>query len=291
VSSGGLSSTQLAKKYNIEKSTTDYNSVLEDDSVKGVLITTRHNLHAAMTIDALRAGKEVFVEKPLALSQQELYDIIEAKKDSDKSVVVGFNRRFSPHLQKMKELLGSQPGPMNVIATMNAGHIPSDSWVHDPEVGGGRIIGEACHYVDLIGYLTASPVKSVFMQAMGEQPKENTDNASIVLKYQNGSMGVLNYFANGNKSYAKERIEVFYQGKNLILDNFRRLYGYGYGGLISNRLLRTKQDKGHTEQFKRLVKNWEQGGEPIIPFRETVNSSRATLLALESLKMGEEVKV
>jgi predicted dehydrogenase/NADPH:quinone reductase-like Zn-dependent oxidoreductase len=291
VSSGGLSSTQLAEKYAIEKSATDYKAVLSDDSLKGVLVTTRHNLHAPMVIDALHAGKEVFVEKPLALAQHELDAVIEAKESSGKSVMVGFNRRFSPHTQKMKKLLGAQPGPMNVIATMNAGRLPPDSWLQDPEAGGGRIIGEACHHIDLITCLTGSQVKSIFMQAMGSDPQENTDNASIILKYENGSLGVVNYFANGSKMYAKERVEVYYQGKNLILDNFRRLYGYGYGQLLSNRMLRTKQDKGHSEQFKRIIKNWERGGETLIPFREIVNSSRAALLAVESLKKGEEIDI
>lgn len=292
VSSGGLSSTQLARKYKIEHSTTDYEAVLDDDSVKGVLVTTRHNLHAAMTIDALQSGKEVFVEKPLALNQHELNDIIEAKKASGRSVVVGFNRRFSPHIQKMKELAGARPGPMNVIATMNAGNIPPDSWVHDLEIGGGRIIGEACHYIDLITYLTGSLVKSVYMQANGVAPEENTDNASIVLKYENGSLGVVNYFPNGHKSYSKERVELYYQGKNLILDNFRKLYGYGFGGsFFSNTLLRTKQDKGHEEQFKRLVDCWEKGGDPLIPFNEIINSTQATFAAVESLRNGAEIEV
>lgn len=292
VSSGGLSSTQLAKKYDVELSATDHKEVFKDDSVKGVLITTRHNLHASMTIDALRSGKEVFVEKPLALSRDELDEIIEAKEASGKSVVVGFNRRFSPHIKKMKELLGDRPGPMNVIATMNAGYIPQDSWVQDPAVGGGRIIGEACHYIDLVTCLTGSLVKSVFMQAMGENPRETTDNASIILKYGNGSLGVVNYFANGHKSYSKERIELYYQGKNLVLDNFRKLYGYGYdGSLLSDRIMKTKQDKGHGEQFKRLVKNWETGGPALIPFSEIINSTKATFSALDSLRAGEEIDV
>jgi len=290
VSSGGLSSTQLAKKYEIERSGTDYRAVLEDNSVKGVLISTRHNLHASMVISALDAGKHVFVEKPLALNPKELDEIIEAKKASAKSVMVGFNRRFSPHIQKMRELVGNHPGPMNIIATMNAGHIPQDSWVQDMEIGGGRILGEACHYVDLISCLTGSLVKSVYMQALGEQPVENTDNASIILKYKNGSLGVVNYFANGHKSYSKERVEIYYQEKNLILDNFRKLYGYGYGeSSFSNRILKTKQDKGHNEQFKQLVNNWECGGEPLIAFPEIVNSTSATFAALESLRTGEEV--
>jgi predicted dehydrogenase len=293
VSSGGLSSTTLAKKYEVPHSSTDFEAVLADSAVGGVLITTRHNLHAGMAIKALKAGKQVFVEKPLALKTGELDEIIQAVAETGNTVTVGFNRRFSPHAEKMKELVGQNAGPMNVIATMNAGYIPPDVWVHDPETGGGRIIGEACHYVDLITFLTGSKVKEVCMQAMGENPQENTDNASILLKYENGSLGVINYFSNGNKSYAKERVELYYQGKNLIMDNFRRLYGYGFtnGFNPSNKILRTKQDKGHTKQFKLLTERWKEGGLPLIPFDEIVNTTRATFAAIESLKRGEWIEV
>lgn len=293
MSSGGLSSTTLAKKYQIGNSTTDIKQVLNDDNVKGVLITTRHNLHASMTIDALKSGKHVFVEKPLALNDEELDEIIKVVEKSNKTITVGFNRRFSPHAEKMKNLLGDKPGPMNIIATMNAGYIPPEVWVHDMEIGGGRIIGEACHYIDLITFLTASKVKEVCMQAMGENPQENTDNAAILLKYENGSLGVINYFSNGNKSYSKERLEVYYQGKNLIMDNFRKLYGYGYkkGFSLSSKILSTKQDKGHNKQFKLLTERWNSGGSPLIPFDEIVNTTRASFAAIESLKTRQWVAV
>jgi predicted dehydrogenase/threonine dehydrogenase-like Zn-dependent dehydrogenase len=291
VSSGGLSSTTLAKKYDILKSSTDLNAVLSDPEVDGVVITTQHNLHANMTIQALQAGKHVFVEKPLALNKDELNNIIDVYNTTEKSVTVGFNRRFSPHAQKIRSLIGSKPGLMNIIATMNAGYIPPDVWVHDLESGGGRIIGEACHYVDLITYFTGSKVVEVSMHAMGQDPAENTDNASIHLKYENGSLGVINYFANGNKSYSKERIELYYQGKNLIIDNFRTLDGYGFGKWFGSRILKTKQDKGHHKQFELLTKNWKEGGEPLISFEEIVNTTRATFASIQSLKEGRAIKV
>lgn len=291
VSSGGLSSTTLAKKYGVPNSSTDLDTVLSDEEVDGVVITTQHNLHAGMTIQSLKAGKQVFVEKPLALNQKELDDIISAVEESGNTVTVGFNRRFSPHVEKMRSFLGEQPSSMNVIATMNAGYIPPDVWVHDLETGGGRIVGEACHYIDLITYLTGSKVIEVSMQSMGTDPKENTDNASIHLKYANGSLGVINYFANGNKSYSKERVEVYYQGKNLILDNFRRLDGYGYGKGFGSKLLKTKQDKGHRKQFELLTKHWREGGEPLIPFDEIVNTTKATFAAIESMKSNSVVVI
>lgn len=291
VSSGGLSSTTLAKKYGVPNSSTDLDTVLSDEEVDGVVITTQHNLHAGMTIQSLKAGKQVFVEKPLALNQKELDDIISAVEESGNTVTVGFNRRFSPHVEKMRSFLGEQPSSMNVIATMNAGYIPPDVWVHDLETGGGRIVGEACHYIDLITYLTGSKVIEVSMQSMGTDPKENTDNASIHLKYANGSLGVINYFANGNKSYSKERVEVYYQGKNLILDNFRRLDGYGYGKGFGSKLLKTKQDKGHRKQFELLTKHWREGGEPLVPFDEIVNTTKATFAAIESMKSNSVVVI
>jgi len=291
VSSGGLSSTTLAKKYGVPNSTTDLDAVLSDEDVDGVVITTQHNLHAGMAIQSLKAGKQVFVEKPLALKPEDLDQIIAAVEETGNTVTVGFNRRFSPHVEKMRSLVGKRPGPMNVIATMNAGYIPPGVWVHDLETGGGRIVGEACHYVDLITYLTGSKVVEVGMQAMGSDPKENTDNASIHLKYENGSLGVINYFANGHKSYSKERLELYYQGKNLIMDNFRRLDGYGIGGGFTSKILKTKQDKGHNKQFELLTKRWKEGGKPLIPFDEIVNTTRATFAALESPKQKKLIKI
>lgn len=291
VSSGGLSSTTLAKKYKVPNSSTDFESTLKDEDVSGVVITTQHGMHAWMTIEALKAGKDVFVEKPLALKTEELDSIIEAVNESGKTVTVGFNRRFSPHSEKIHSFLGDQPGVMNVIATMNAGFIPPDVWVHDMETGGGRIIGEACHYIDLITSFTKSEIVEVCMQGMGQDPATNTDNASILLKYKNGSTGVINYFANGNKAYSKERIEVYYQGKNLIIDNFRRLDGYGYGKGLTSKILKTKQDKGHQKQFELLKNNWEAGGEPLIPFSEIVNTTKASFAAIESLKKKSWVTI
>ncbi|WP_247237675.1 bi-domain-containing oxidoreductase [Telluribacter sp. SYSU D00476] len=287
-SANGLSGTALAQKYGISHSTTDYHELLRDPDVDLVMITTRHNQHARMAVEALRAGKHVFVEKPLAIYKEELEDIIATYLDlpQSRSLTVGFNRRFSPHAQKMKALLGS--APMNVVATMNAGFIPANSWVHDRTVGGGRILGEACHFVDLITYLTGSRVEAVCMNAMGVQPTDTTDNASILLKYENGSTGVINYFANGSKAYSKERVEVYSQERTLVLDNFRTLTGYGFKGFSK---MRTSQDKGHKEQFRLLLERIRAGGTSLISFDKLVNTSKATFAALESLKRGEWVKV
>ena len=287
-SSKGLSGTSLAKKYGISRSTTNYSDVLEDPEVDIIIITTQHQLHSDMVIDGLKANKHVFVEKPLAINNSQL-DLIENEyKNSQGSLMVGFNRRFSPHINKMKSLLGSSETPINIIATMNAGFIPENVWVHDMEVGGGRIIGEACHYIDLLSYLTGCNVTSVCLNSMGNHPKENTDNASILLKFENGSNAVINYFANGSKSYSKERLEVYSQGRTLIMDNFRTTKGYGFKGFSK---LKTKMNKGHLSQFENYLTGVIEGKEALISFESLMNTSKASIAAIESLKTKRWVSI
>ena len=287
-SSGGLSSTIMAKKYNIANSTSDYHEILKDEDIDLVLVTTKHNMHAKIIIESINSEKNVFVEKPLAINQNELDEIIEAYNVNNVNITVGFNRRFAPLAKKMKKVLGNSTTPINVIATMNAGFIPKNEWVHDMEIGGGRIIGEACHYIDLCSFLTGSKVISVCMNAMGENPDENTDNASILLKYANGSNAVLNYFSNGNKGYSKERVEVYSQERTLIMDNWRKLSGYGFNWLSN---VRSSQDKGHFNQFQELIFQQKNGGEAIIPFNEIVNTTRVSFAAIDSLKEGKWISV
>jgi len=287
-SAGGVSGTALARKYGFSHSTTNYHEILNDPDVDLVLITTRHDKHTLMATEALTAGKNVFVEKPLALNPEGLQQIIESYngQSSQGTLTVGFNRRFSPHAVKVKSLIGS--APINVIATMNAGFIPANVWVQDMQIGGGRIIGEACHFIDLITYFTGSKVKSVCMNAMGINPQENTDNASILLKYENGSTGVINYFSNGSKAYSKERIEVYSQERTAIIDNFRLTTGFGFKGFSK---LKTSLDKGHKNQFNKLLQSVKNGGGPIIPFDEIINTTKASFAAIESLKLDAWVNV
>lgn len=284
-SAAGVTGTTLAKKYKIGQSTTDYKSMLADPAIDLVMITTRHNEHAGMVVESLKAGKHVFVEKPLAIDRNGLDQIMKVY-DGSKTLTVGFNRRFSPHTVQIKKAVGD--APMNVIATMNAGMIPANVWVHDMLVGGGRIIGEACHYMDLITYLTGSKIKAVCMNAMGVNPQTNTDNASILLQYENGSTGVINYFANGSKDYSKERIEVYSQERTIISDNFQLTTGYGTRNFSK---LKTNLDKGHNAQFRLLVERVKNGGGALIPFDEIVNTTLAGFAAIESLKTREWVTV
>ena len=281
-SAQGFSAAHLARKYEIPYATTDYQTILDDPEVDLVMITTRHDLHASMTIQALQAGKQVFVEKPIALNQQDLTDLIntfERQKNPTPSLTVGFNRRASPHAQKMKALLGQDV--MNVVITVNAGFVPKSAWIHDRAVGGGRILGEGCHFMDLIIYLTGSIITGVCMNAMDIDPSETTDNASILIRCANGSTGVINYFSNGHSAYPKERIEVYSLGRTLILDDFRSLTGFGFKGFSK---LKSAQNKGQKEAFAALMYAVKNGGEPLIPFHEIVNSAAASLAALESLK-------
>jgi predicted dehydrogenase/threonine dehydrogenase-like Zn-dependent dehydrogenase len=287
-SSAGLSGTTLAKKFGIAQSTTDNSFILNDKDVDLVVVTTRHNAHASMVADALNAGKHVFVEKPLALNQEELDKILVAYTQSGKTVSVGFNRRFAPLALQMKKVLGSSHTPMNITATMNAGFIPDNSWVHDMEIGGGRIIGEACHFIDLITYLAGSKVKAVCMNAMGIQPKENADNASILLKYENGTNAVINYFSNGSKAYSKERVEVYHQNQTLIMDNWRKLKGYGFKNFSS---ASSGQDKGHQNQFNLLIDAVIKGNNSIISMDELVNTTKASFAAIESLKSNRWIVI
>lgn len=194
---------------------------------------------------------------------------------------MSFNRRFSPHSLEIKKALGANPGPVNVTATMNAGFNPGDSWVQDLEIGGGRIIGEACHYLDLLVYLTGSKISSICMNGLGVNPEGNTDNASILLKFENKFNGVINYFSNGSKTYLKECVEVFSQVRITILDNFCKKSFYGFKGFSSKK---TAQDKDHKTQFALYNNFIKSGGNLIISFDEIVNVTRSSFAAFRSLK-------
>ena len=284
----GLEAKNAARKMKAEIATTNYKAILDDPEVSTVICTTRHNAHAQMVCEALESGKSVFVEKPLCLNRDELDRIIETygRTADGTTLTVGFNRRFSPFAVQMKKLLGD--GPKNIVATMNAGYIPPEMWVHDMETGGGRIIGEACHFIDLCSFLADSSVKAVCVNALGNNPKENTDNMSILLKYANGSNAVINYFSNGSKSYPKEKVEVFYQDKVLALNNWRLLEGFGFRNF---RKMKGRMDKGHKAEFMLLTERSRKGGEPLIPFDSIVNTTKSSFACIESLKSGSWIEV
>lgn len=281
-SNAGVSGLQAARKFGFGKTTTAIDAILSDPDIQAVVIATRHNSHAELLCQALRAKKHVFVEKPLALSHAEIADIETARDEAIKAgftpiVMVGFNRRFSPQIQKIKMLLETASTPNAFVITVNAGDIPASHWTQDRKVGGGRIIGEACHFVDLLRFLAAHPISAYHVDTMGGG---NADTATITLSYADGSIGTIHYFPNGNKAFPKERLEVFTNGRILQLDNFRRLQGYGWPNFRTMKLWR--QDKGQKACAAAFVRAIETGGAPPIPFGELVEVSRATVALAEA---------
>jgi len=277
-SSGGMTGTHLGRKFGFEVSTTDVETIFNDPDINTIFVTTRHNSHAELVIQALKAGKHVFVEKPLCLTKEELNDVVEiynsslVTRHSPLLLMVGFNRRFAPHVLKMKELLDTVGEPKSMVMTVNAGPIPKEHWTQDKEIGGGRIIGEACHFVDLLRFLAGCPITKGRMATLGAG---NGDTASLDLKFADGSIGTVHYFANGNKSFPKERLEVFTAGRILQLDNFRVLRGYGWKNFGTMKLWR--QDKGHRAEVSAFFKAIQTGGPSPIPFDEIVEVTRTLI--------------
>ncbi len=286
VTSGGISAAHHGKKNDFARASTDAQSVFDNKEINTVAIATQHNMHSRQVISSLGAGKNVFVEKPLALTEREIDEIEEtyqllAKKPR---VLVGFNRRFAPLVKKMKELLSVVDEPKSFIMTMNAGDIPKDHWTQDPEVGGGRIIGEACHYIDLMRYLAGAKIASYSAVKMGNVPglEVTEDKASITLTFDDGSFGTILYLANGGKSFPKERIEVFCNNAVLQLDNFRSLKGFGWKGF--NKIKNFSQDKGQKACAKAFVDSIVSGAESPISFDELMEVSRISVKVAESLR-------
>jgi predicted dehydrogenase len=277
VSNAGVSGLHAGRKYGFEKASTDVSALFDDPAVNAIVVATRHDSHADLVCRALEAGKNVFVEKPLALSLDDLSRIDAARKAASMRgvlplVMVGFNRRFAPQVQKMKALLASASGPKSFVMTVNAGAIPSEHWTQDRDIGGGRIVGEACHFIDLLRFLSGESIVRHDLQAM---PGGSGDTATITLSFADGSIGTVHYFANGAKSFPKERLEVFAGGRILQLDNFRRLTGFGWPGLRTMRLWR--QDKGQKACAAAFIQAVEAGGAAPVPFEELLEVSRATI--------------
>lgn len=237
----GISGMHAGKKFGFQKTTTDINTIFKDPKTNAVVITTRHDSHSDLVIKAVESSKHVFVEKPLCLNLDELNEIkaVFNRSENKPIVMVGFNRRFSPHIQKIHQLLSITSGPKSFIYNINAGHIDEKHWTQDNDVGGGRVIGEGCHFIDLLRFLADSPILEWNQNSMKFKTK---DTLSIGLKFEDGSIGTINYFANGPKSLPKERLEVFSQGRALQLDNFRKLKGFSWPGFTKMNLWR--QDKG-----------------------------------------------
>lgn len=246
-SAGGVSSLYLGRKFGFAEATTDLAALLDDPFINAVVVSTRHDTHADYLLRALAAGKHVFVEKPLAISHQDLARISIAAEEAQRLVMVGFNRRFAPHVRKIKVLLADTPGPKSFVMTVNAGAIPAEHWTQDPEIGGGRLVGEACHFIDLLRFLADTPICNHQVISMEARTK---DSFSINLRFECGSIGTIIYLANGSKSFPKERLEIFAAGGVLQLDNFRRLKGFGWPKFRSMNLwFQDKGQKGCVQAF------------------------------------------
>ena len=269
----------LAGKFSAGKAITDYREILQDDDVQAVFIAVNHNLHARLVVELLAAGKHAFVEKPLAMNTDEVRQVIRAAQECPgRMVMTGFNRRFSPHTVKMRALLAGRSEPLAMNMTVNAGYIPPEHWVHHPILGGGRIIGEACHFIDLLAFLAGAPVTTVSacMPSKGFATRE--DKMSITLGFEDGSIGSVCYFANGSKRYPKEALRIFSEGRVLEMDNFRVTRGYGFSGF--RRFRTRRQDKGHAEEFATFVERLAVGGVSPISLDEQVNATLASFAAV-----------
>jgi predicted dehydrogenase len=273
-SANGVSGMHAGRKFGFEKTTTDNDSIFNDPRTDAIVITTRHNSHADFVIKAVDSGKHVFVEKPLCLKQEELTEIkgVYDKSESKPIIMVGFNRRFSPQIQKIKKLLLGTSGPKSFIFNINAGHIDEDHWTQDKDVGGGRVVGEACHFIDLLRFLADSPIREWNQNSMNSNSK---DTLSIGLKFEDGSIGTINYFANGPKSLPKERLEIFSQGSALQLDNFRKLKGYSWPGFTKMNLW--KQDKGQNECASAFLKAVKGKTTSPIPIEEIFEIAKVSI--------------
>ncbi|MGO8697377.1 MAG: asparagine synthase (glutamine-hydrolyzing) [Limisphaerales bacterium] len=277
-----------ARKFHFEEAATDYHFILDNPEISVVFIATGHDTHARLVCEALSAGKHVFVEKPLCLNEADLAEVSAAYQRSTSSqarlLMAGFNRRFSAHTLRVKEVLAGRSEPLCLAMTVNAGAIPADHWVQDMARGGGRIIGEACHFIDLLSWIAGAAVTEVSAIMVGKGPAVRADKMCIQLSFRDGSIGTVNYFANGSKSYPKEILEIFSEGRIARLENFRATRFYGFAGPKKFRTWR--QDKGHEQEVAAFIDRADKGGEPLISFAELENVTRASFCAMESALHG-----
>lgn len=281
----GTTSKRVAERFGFEFCTSSEEDILGNSDINTLFIATRHDSHAGYVAKGLQAGKHIFVEKPLCLTRDELDNIVQLHREaSDRHVMVGFNRRFSSLSVALKKRMGS--GPMSMIYRVNAGFIPGESWMQDGEIGGGRIVGEACHFIDYLTWLNGSLPVSVYASALPDAGNHN-DTVNIHLSFANGSTGVVAYYSNGPKTMPKEYVEVFHAGSSAILDNFKTLRLFGK---TKEKKSLFNQDKGQ----KQMIEQYLQGllnGKPAIPFEEIVAATAASFAVLESLKTGQTVSI
>ena len=288
-SSGGLHAQHAGKKYGFQYATSDDDEVINDPNVNTVAILTRHDTHADLVIKALKAGKHVFVEKPLAITPEQLNNIQEQLLITNHCLLLtGFNRRFAPLAQNLQSLISPLHEPKYIHYRINAGSIPLNHWTHDPEIGGGRIIGEACHFVDFITFLVGAPPVSVTAHALPDNGKYRDDNVSMTFTFADGSIGIVDYLANGDKSFPKERVEVFCGGQICVLDDFVSLQMVKDG---KKKAERGAQNKGWVDEWKAFAKSIREGGEPPIPYEQLIGVTKSTFAVVESIRIESKINI
>lgn len=288
--STGLTAYHTARKFGFEYCCTDHREILNDPQIDLVFILTRHDSHAQLVKEALLAGKHVFVEKPLALSKEQLRDIVETYSSHPSFLMVGFNRRFSPFALWLKKCFEGISEPLTVHCTVNAGHVPKNHWIYDMKEGGGRIIGEVCHFVDLIQYFTGSVPVRVYAETLESAGYDPSDNVVITLKMANGAIGSITYVAQGDKRYPRERVEVFGGGCVGVIENFKSAIFFQSG---RRKALRKwlSVDRGYKGELEALIGAIQNGGSPPVAFDEYVYTTVATFAIEESLKFSRPVSV
>lgn len=282
LSNTGTTSKRVAEKFQFNFCATEEADIF-NDKTNTVFVATRHDSHAQYVTKALETDKNVFVEKPLCLTLDELEAITELQQEKQKAVMVGFNRRFSPLTTQLMQKLGT--GPMAMIFRVNAGSIPKDTWIQDLEIGGGRIVGEACHFIDLLTFINGSLPKTITAMAVPD-PDGLNDTVNISIQFENGSTGIVAYYANGSKDLPKEYLEVFAAGSTAIINDFKELKVYGKGKPFKKKLL--NQNKGQAEMVKAFVDGLLKDGSSAISFKEIYAVTKASFLVLESIKNGSK---
>lgn len=276
----GTTSKRVAEKFKFQFCATQESDIL-DNKTNTIFVATRHDTHGPYVLKALKANKHVFVEKPLCLSETELDDIIKVQSEVNKSVMVGFNRRFSPLTTELKKYFGNNP--MTMIYRINAGAIPKDNWLQDMEIGGGRVIGEVCHFIDYLAYLNGSLPTKVSASVIPD-PDQLNDTLNILIQFENGSSGVIGYYANGSKSMPKEYVEIFSAGMSATLKDFKELQVYAKGKPKKTKLF--NQNKGQKEMVASFISGLLDQGQAPIPFKDIVAVTKTSFKVLDSIKLG-----
>ena len=288
-SSGGLHAQHAGKKFGFQYASSNDEEIINDANINTLAILTRHDSHADLVVKALKAGKHVFVEKPLAITPEQLKKIEgQLRITEDCLLLTGFNRRFSPFAQSLSSFFFRRAEPMYVHYRINAGAIPLNHWTQDPEIGGGRIIGEGCHFVDFITFLIGAAPISVTAHALPGGGKYRDDNVSMTFTFPDGSLGIIDYLANGDKSFPKERVEVFCGGQIAVLDDFVSLQTVKDG---KKKEVKDTQNKGWVDEWKAFAKAIREGGEPPIPYKQLIDVTKATFAAAESLRNQGTVQI